>query len=177
MSNLCPHISSGASVTPVHSTCSPIYLFFKDWPDILQFIMILEQSTAKLFQKHTEAQFVPQALQSFFDSVYWTRLGKWSEIFQSHIYSEQERGRRRQECGRFLSTLLNQYGDGLAWCYGHSSYWISDFSAQCLQDLLPVISTPAPLAWKSHRAPYLPAVLHVRSKKNPWSALERFCFW
>lgn len=48
--------------------------------------MIQEQGTAKLFQKRNEAQFVPQALQSFFDSVYWTGLGKWSEIFQCRIY-------------------------------------------------------------------------------------------
>lgn len=38
--------------------------------------MIQEQSIDKLFQKHIEAQFVPQALQSFFDSVYWNRVGQ-----------------------------------------------------------------------------------------------------
>lgn len=78
--------------------------------------------------KSTLKQFLPQALQSFFNSVYWTRLGKSSEIFWCLIYSEQERGRRRQQCGRIelpfpkhsikcTDIHLNQKGDGLAWCY------------------------------------------------------------
>lgn len=64
--------------------------------------MIKKRSIVKLFKKHTVpcTGLVPQALQTYFDSVYWTRLGKGSETFQSCMYSEQRNTKMGQLCER-----------------------------------------------------------------------------
>lgn len=181
MSNLCPHTSSGASFTP------PLVLpFTKSLRTDLTFTVYHDsraEHSQALSKAHWSTVRTPDLPILLWQCVL-NQTRKLSEIFQCHIYSSKKEAEDNsvgelsfpKHSIKCTDVPLNQYGDGLAWCYGHSSYWISDFSAQCLGDLLPVIKTPALLDWKSHRAPYLPAVLPVRSKTTSWSALEILSF-